>query len=69
MTIAILSKAAAEVALQAEQTVTKRNRRLALPSLFLIAVFGVLPLLIILVYSFLKAAPYGGVEWKFSTDA
>ena len=66
--MAILSKAA-EVALQAEQTVTKRNRRLALPSLFLIAVFGVLPLLIILVYSFLKAAPYGGVEWKFSTDA
>ena len=27
------------------------------------------PLLIILVYSFLKAAPYGGVEWRFSTDA
>ena len=21
------------------------------------------------VYSFLKAAPYGGVEWQFSTDA
>ena len=21
------------------------------------------------VYSFLEAAPYGGVEWKFSTDA
>ncbi|MBT4888446.1 MAG: ABC transporter permease, partial [Rhodospirillales bacterium] len=26
------------------------------------------PLLIMLVYSFLTAGPYGGVEWEFSTD-
>lgn len=32
-------------------------------------VFFVVPLLIILVYSFLKKALYGGVEWQFSLEA
>ena len=63
-----LSKAA-EVALAAENAGISRNRLLAAPSLVVIAIFGIVPLLIILVYSFLKAAAYGGVEWKFSTDA
>ncbi len=45
-----------------------RNRLLAAPALFIIGLFGIIPLLIILVYSFLKAAPFGGVEWTFSTD-
>ena len=63
-----LSKAA-EVALVADKKEAGRNRLLAFPSLVIITIFGVLPLLIILVYSFLKAAPYGGVEWTFSTDA
>src|SRR5439155_8401717 len=58
-----------DMAARAEMAATSRNRLLSTPALVIITVFGVLPLLIILVYSFLKAAPYGGVEWKFSTDA
>ncbi len=61
---------------QAEETeriaaalAAKRHRLLALPSLFTITLFGIGPLFVILIYSFLKAAPYGGVEWKFSTTA
>ena len=65
--MAELSKAAA-VAQSADQATTKRNVWLTMPSLFVIAVFGILPLFIIAVYSLLKAAPYGGVEWQFSTD-
>jgi spermidine/putrescine transport system permease protein len=65
--MAELSKAAA-VALAAENAATKRNVWLTMPALMVIVVFGVLPLFIIAIYSFLKAAPYGGVEWQFSTD-
>ena len=65
---ASISKAE-EVALANEKASVARNRLLSTPALFVIGVFGIIPLLIILVYSFLKAAPYGGVEWKFSTDA
>lgn len=39
------------------------------PALLIIGVFGILPLLIMLVYSFLKAGDYGGVVWNFSTEA
>lgn len=53
--------------IEAEQK--SRNRWLAMPAVAFIAVFGVLPLLLMLIYSFLKAAPYGGVIWKFSPDA
>jgi spermidine/putrescine transport system permease protein len=60
---------AEEVARQMEGVQTRRNRWLSLPAVIFIAVFGVLPLLLMLIYSFLKAAPYGGVEWKFTTDA
>jgi len=63
-----LSKAAA-VALAAEKATITRNRWLSFPAVSIIIVFGILPLLIIVVYSFLKAAPYGGVEWRFSTNA
>ncbi len=62
-----LSKAA-EAELNAESAAASRNRMLAAPALFIVSIFGVVPLLIILVYSFLKAAPFGGVEWTFSTD-
>jgi spermidine/putrescine transport system permease protein len=48
---------------------SSRNRLLAAPAVFIISLFGVLPLLLIVIYSFLKAAPYGGVQWLFSTDA
>jgi spermidine/putrescine transport system permease protein len=60
---------AEEVARQMEGVQTRRNRWLSMPAVIFIAVFGVLPLLLMLIYSFLKAAPYGGVEWKFTTDA
>jgi len=63
-----LSKATA-VALAAEKATITRNRWLSFPAVAIIIVFGILPLLIIIVYSFLKAAPYGGVEWRFSTNA
>lgn len=54
---------------EARKASTRRNRLLTLPSVLIIAVFGILPLLIILVYSFLEAGPYGGVVWHFKTDA
>jgi len=42
---------------------------LVAPAMFVIGIFGIVPLLIILIYSFLVAGSYGGVEWKFTTDA
>ena len=39
------------------------------PALVVIGLFGILPLLIMVVYSFLKAGEYGGVQWIFSTEA
>ena len=48
---------------------SRRNRFLSMPAILTVGIFGGLPLLLIVIYSFLKAAPYGGVEWKFSTDA
>lgn len=49
----------------------KRNTRLflLLPGLVIIGLFGLMPLSITLVYSFLKPGSYGGVEWVFSLDA
>ena len=58
-----------ELTALAEQRNVMRNRWLSTPALFSVVLFGVVPLLVILVYSFLKPAPYGGVVWKFSTDA
>ena len=63
-----LSKAE-QTALANEKAGVKRNRLLTMPAILVVGIFGVVPLLIILVYSFLKAAPYGGVQWQFSTDA
>ncbi|WP_102225991.1 ABC transporter permease [Acidimangrovimonas sediminis] len=54
---------------EAQTRAARRNRLLTLPALLIIGIFGVLPLLIILVYSFLEAGPYGGVVWNFSTEA
>jgi spermidine/putrescine transport system permease protein len=42
---------------------------LTAPALVTIGIFGVLPLLIIIIYSFLKAAPYGGVVWSPTVEA
>ncbi|MEL7254235.1 MAG: ABC transporter permease [Pseudomonadota bacterium] len=47
-----------------------RNRWLLLTPALVILVFAASgPLLITLVYSFLTAGDFGGVEWEFSTDA
>src|SRR6188508_1910181 len=42
---------------------------LTAPALITIAIFGILPLIIIVIYSFLKAAPYGGVVWSPTVEA
>ncbi len=58
------------VALQAAQRVEVRNRWLMVSPALAILVFAALgPLLIMIVYSFLAPASYGGVVWKFSTEA
>jgi spermidine/putrescine transport system permease protein len=54
---------------EATRTGARRNRLLATPAVLIVTLFGIVPLLIVLVYSFLAPAPYGGVVWKFSTDA
>jgi spermidine/putrescine transport system permease protein len=58
---------------QAKRAATKRLTRtrwsLVAPALFVIGVFGIGPLLIMVVYSFLEPGTYGGVKWEFSTDA
>lgn len=46
----------------------RRNWLLSAPALALVGLFASLPLLIVLVYSFLTAGQYGNVEWRFSTD-
>ncbi|MEJ8574883.1 ABC transporter permease [Microbaculum marinum] len=46
-----------------------RNKRLlATPALIVLFLAASGPLLIVLVYSFLTAGPYGGVVWEFSTE-
>ena len=60
---------AAQVAADNDKAVSRRSRFLSLPALFIIFVFGVLPLVLICIYSFLKPYQNGGVVWQFSTDA
>ena len=58
------------VALRAAERVEVRSRWLMVSPALLILLFAAVgPLLIMLVYSFLAPAPYGGVVWKFSTEA
>ncbi len=46
-----------------------RAPALLLPLFAVMGVFFVMPLALIVSYSFLKAGPYGGVVWEFSWDA
>ena len=46
----------------------RRSVLLSTPALTILFCAASGPLLIMLVYSFLTAGPYGGVEWEFSTD-
>jgi len=69
---AALRAAEARVA-AASRAVETRQRRgrwgLLSPALTIIGIFGLGPLLIVLIYSFLEAGTYGGVKWEFSTEA
>jgi spermidine/putrescine transport system permease protein len=60
---------AAQVAAENDKAVSRRSRFFTLPALFIVFVFGVLPLVLICIYSFLKPYQNGGVVWQFSTDA
>ena len=53
----------------AERRFLRSRWLLAGPAMIVIGVFGVLPLVIMLIYSFLVAGTYGGVEWAFTTEA
>ena len=56
-------------AAQREDQASFRRWLLTAPALITIAIFGILPLIIIVIYSFLKAAPYGGVVWSPTVEA
>ncbi|MFO1120731.1 MAG: ABC transporter permease [Hyphomicrobiales bacterium] len=60
---------AERIALEMEGAQMRRNRWLSMPAVVFITIFGIAPLMLMFVYSFLKPAPYGGVEWHFTTDA
>ncbi|NML76527.1 ABC transporter permease [Rhizobium sp. S-51] len=60
---------AAEAAAAAKRKDIVNRWLLSTPALALIAIAGVGPLLIVLVYSFLAPGNYGDVKWEFSTEA
>ncbi|TKT69313.1 ABC transporter permease [Aquamicrobium sp. LC103] len=60
---------ASEVADAAERKDVRGRWLLSLPALLIIGIASVFPLLIVLVYSFLKPGSYGDVVWQFSPDA
>jgi spermidine/putrescine transport system permease protein len=64
-----MGSTAMDIVAKNEASAVRSNRLLVTPAVVIIALFGVLPLLVILTYSFLKPAAYGGVVWQFSTDA
>jgi len=47
----------------------RRSWLLSTPALLILGAAASGPLLIVLVYSFLSSGEYGGIVWKFSTDA
>jgi spermidine/putrescine transport system permease protein len=61
--------AAAEVAAAVRRREIRRCWLLSTPSLLVLLFAASGPLLIVLVYSFLKPGGYGGVVWEFSTQA
>ena len=60
---------AEEIARAADRKDIRDRWLLAAPALIIILVAATGPLLIVLVYSFLTSAAYGGGEWKFSPHA
>src|SRR5215510_8673350 len=55
--------------LDIQQAQMRHKRWLTLPAILSIALFGVVPLLSVLAYSFMKPSDYGGVLPVFSLDA
>jgi len=53
----------------AQRKETRKSWLLSTPALLVLACAASGPLLIVLVYSFISSGEYGGVVWKFSTDA
>ncbi len=53
----------------AQRKRTRKSWLLSTPALVVLAFAASGPLLIVLVYSFISSGEYGGVIWKFSTDA
>jgi spermidine/putrescine transport system permease protein len=53
----------------AESARTRRNWLLSTPALILLFIGASGPLLIVVLYSFLEAGEYSGVEWNFTLDA
>ncbi|NIZ12632.1 ABC transporter permease [Phaeobacter sp. HF9A] len=47
---------------------TRRRWALASPALAIITLFSILPLLVVVVYSFLSPGDFGGVHWKLSFE-
>ena len=54
---------------EAQRKKTRNSWLLSAPALLVLAFAASGPLLIVLVYSFISSGEYGGVVWKFSTDA
>ena len=73
MSVPVASVTPSERVVRAQAMMRRRWLRsrwgLAAPALAIIGLFGVLPLLIMVIYSFLEAGEYGGVVWNFSTEA
>ncbi|MEL6208890.1 MAG: ABC transporter permease [Pseudomonadota bacterium] len=51
-----------------EREAARRRWLLNLPAVIWLTLFAAGPLLVVVLYSFLEAGAYGGVEWAFSTD-
>ena len=63
------SMTAAEAAAAVDRRDTRNRWLLSTPALVILFFASIGPLGIVIVYSFLTKGGYGGVEWKFSTDA
>ncbi len=59
----------ADLSTTADKSAARRRWLLLAPALIILIFAASGPLLITLVYSFLTAGDYGGVEWQFSTSA
>ena len=58
----------ASVERTARKQEVRRNVLLSTPAMIVLFCAASGPLLIVLLYSFLTAGPYGGIEWEFSMD-